>query len=519
MKNYVFICVWLYFLHAANAQPKNQKVAIFKNGWGFFTHQTEVKSQNKIYDITEIPKAAMGTLWYVSPELNQISKVYNPVTKKNDLNDLSDMIIANIGKNARFVLSNDSTITGTIEKASNKLVIIKHNTQKWTSLNANQIKRVDFFVTPNIEKEQKDSIEVIRLLFNSDKNHTLTYSYFEKGITWVPNYYIELKPNRKATLLLRAEVLNDVLDLNNAELNFVVGLPNFRVPDKISPIVSKETVLTFMSFLYGTGTVRNAGISREYSNVMQVQTTNAYDRTGLLNDNDDVIFTETDKVGDLFFYTQKNVNLKKGERAMYNLLQAELEVKHLYEVNVDANPIYAYSYYRTEADVQKNPYQVWHSIMLENTSKVPFTTGNALIIQQEANNTLYPIAQDKLNYTPPSAKSTLKLSVASDVLVKSTDKETDRSEKYKKINSVEYDLVTVQGEIELENFKDEEISISVKRTVWGELKNTSIPWQTYKIASYNEVVHNPQNSVTWELSLKAKEKKKITYSYQILARR
>lgn len=500
----------------AVSQNKTQKVAVFKNGWGFFINQTEVKTQNKVYDITEIPKAAMGTLWYVSPELNQISKTYKNTSKKSDIENLTDIIVANTGRNVRFVLNNDSTLTGVIEKASATMVVLK-TPQKWITLHSNQIKQVDFFSVPNTEKERKDSTEVIRLSFNSDKTHNLMYSYFEKGVTWIPNYYLELKPSNKATLLLRAEVMNDVSDLTNAELNFVVGVPNFRIPEKLSPIVSKETVFNFMSFLYGGGRSRNEGLSREYSNVMQVQTVN-YNRTDMLNDGDNIIFTEMDKVGDLFFYTQKNVTLKKGDRAMYNLLQAEITVKHLYEANIDANSEYSYSYYRTASDAQKSPVQVWHSVMLENTSTVPFTTGNALIVQQETNNSIYPIAQDKLNYTPPGAKSTLKLSVANDILVKNTDKETEKSEKHKKINNIEYDLVTVQSEIELENFKNEDITVAVKRTVIGEVKNTSVPWQTYKSVSYTNS-HNATNNITWDISLKPKEKKKIAYSYQILARR
>ncbi|MFN3693884.1 MAG: DUF6600 domain-containing protein, partial [Ignavibacterium sp.] len=74
MKKHVFIFFWSVLACLAVSQNKTQKVAVFKNGWGFFINQTEVKTQNKVYDITEIPKAAMGTLWYVSPELNQISK-------------------------------------------------------------------------------------------------------------------------------------------------------------------------------------------------------------------------------------------------------------------------------------------------------------------------------------------------------------------------------------------------------------------------------------------------------------
>lgn len=517
MKKYVFVYLWIVFSQLVIAQNKTQKVAVFKNGWGFFVYQTEIKTENKLYDINEIPKAALGTLWYISPELSQVSKVYKNVSKKTEVENIADMIVANTGKNAKFVLNNDSIITGVIEKASSHLVIIKHVGQKWTTLHTNQIKRIDFFTSPNTEKEHKDSTEVIRLLFNSDKTHSLMYSYFEKGVTWIPNYYIELKKDNKATLLLRAEVLNDVADFINAELNFVVGIPNFNVPEKISPIVSKESVFSFMSFLYGGGS-RNTGLSREYSNIMQVQTLNNYQGTDYLHDNNDIIFTQTDKIGDLFFYTQKNVNLKKGERAMYNLLQTELNIKHLYEANVSANPEYSYSYYRTEADAGRNPVQVWHSIVLDNTSSVPLTTGNALIVQQEANNTMYPVAQDKLDYTPPRAKSTLKLSVANDIAVKNMDKEKEKSEKYKKIDNTEYDLVTVESELELENFKDEEITLTVKRTVLGELKNSSLPWKTYKSVSYTNS-HNANNNITWEISLKPKEKKKIMYSYQILARR
>jgi hypothetical protein len=76
----------------------------------------------------------------------------------------------------------------------------------------------------------------------------------------------------------------------------------------------------------------------------------------------------------------------------------------------------------------------------------------------------------------------------------------------------------VQSEIELENFKGEEVTVSVKRTVVGELKNTSVPWKTYKNVSYSNS-HNASNNVTWDVTLKPKEKTKITYSYQILAHR
>lgn len=517
MKKYVFVFLGVVFSQLVMAQNKTQKVAVFKNGWGFFIYQTEVKTENKLYDITEIPKAALGTLWYISPELSQVSKVYKNTSKKTEVENIGDMIVANTGKNAKFVLYNDSTITGVIEKASPNLIIIKHTGQRWTTINTNQIKRIDFFTSPNTEKEHKDSTEVIRLLFNSDKTHSLMYSYFEKGVTWIPNYYIELKKDNKATLLLRAEVLNDIADFINAELNLVVGVPNFSVPDKVSPIASREDVFSFISFLYSGGRRQNAGISREYSNIMQVQTSNIYGTTDYLN-NDGIIFTETDKIGDLFFYTQKNVTLKKHERAMYNLLQTELNIKHLYETNINTNSEYSYSYYRTEADAVKNPVQVWHSIIIENTTTVPFTTGNAFIVQQQANNTVYPLAQDKLNYTPSGAKSTLKLSVANDIAVRNVDKEKEKSEKYKKIDNIEYDWVTVESELEIENFKDEEITLTVKREVLGELKSSSLPWKTYKSVSYTNS-HNSHNNITWEVTLKPKEKKKIVYSYQILARR
>jgi len=80
MKIYLFAFFVLLFTFSAISQNKTQKVAVFKNGWGFFINQTEVKSQNKMYDVTEIPKAAMGTLWYLSPELNQIAKAYKNIS-------------------------------------------------------------------------------------------------------------------------------------------------------------------------------------------------------------------------------------------------------------------------------------------------------------------------------------------------------------------------------------------------------------------------------------------------------
>ena len=181
---------------------------------------------------------------------------------------------------------------------------------------------------------------------------------------------------------------------------------------------------------------------------------------------------------DLFFYTKKNVTLKKGDRASYPLLTGEVSFEHIYEVSLAQNSdrTQSYSSYSAPSDPETN--KIWHSIKLYNGTKNPWTTGSA-IIYKTTDGQLRPLNQDMLTYTPVNSSSVIRITVAPDIIVKDSEVEVSRKEKQKKSNYY-YDLVTVEGTVELKNFKEKTVKIDLKRKVLGNMLSSDTDWTVIK---------------------------------------
>ena len=61
--------------------------------------------------------------------------------------------------------------------------------------------------------------------------------YLSRNLNWTPTYLIELVDEEKARLTLRAEVINNTEDIENTNVNFVVGVPNFKDANQYSSLV------------------------------------------------------------------------------------------------------------------------------------------------------------------------------------------------------------------------------------------------------------------------------------------
>ena len=60
----------------------------------------------------------------------------------------------------------------------------------------------------------------------------------ERGIRWIPAYRVEAKgtPVKEAKLELEAMIINELTDLKNSEVYFVVGVPHFLFQESMSPL-------------------------------------------------------------------------------------------------------------------------------------------------------------------------------------------------------------------------------------------------------------------------------------------
>lgn len=517
---------------------KAKNIAVFKNGLGFFMRTGTVRLSDG-WAVTEyVPNASLGSLWMGSLDkdsiLEEVIGFKEDVQRSFEAISIEELLASNIGKKVK-VTYGDKIIEATIKsvpEARNpekgegsgiaytrnvydpglqpKLaaIVILDTGDGEVVLNKGNISKVEFpkgFSTSCLIKEKAKRIRF--KVATSKKEVGLGLSYLQKGISWVPSYLVNLEDSKKARITMKSTLINDAEDLENVDIFFVVGYPNFLYADVISPMALEESITQFIQGLRREGRQEDAGglmaITRQRADFRE---------SGTLSNVDYGYETIKGLPGtaeeDLFLYHKEKISIRKGERAYYPIFFDEVDYKHIYEweipdtINVDPR-----GYQRSEQQrIEKE--NVWHSVKLSNSTKYPWTTAPAFVVSGSN-----PLSQDTLNYTPQNAKTNLKLTVATDVKHERHEYEIERQRDVKIYNH-NYDLVTVKGELSIKNHKNKEITMEIKKKLTGEATDVSHKGKIEKVAEGLKGV-NQNSSVSWEIPLKAGEEINVMYMYKV----
>ena len=510
---------------------KTTAVSIFKNGTGFFIRSGMVLPQNSVFQLSTLPLTAFGTLWFSSltSKINSVQSLQVKKCKPLKATTMKDFLSANLNKTIKITIqqgTNPVSYEGIIHQVIDDHLVM--NTQnKFIAIKLYNITQYEFTTQPQSYCIDTCTEKAIEITFENNGSQQLNAFYLSANIGWTPNYLIELLSDDKARLTLQTDLINDAENLTNAEINFVVGVPNFMFNHAQAPLTSSLQVKQLLESLYPS---QNYGNRSRRDNMMNnaVQTYNNYTNAGDFGtDNDEISPVEIGALGsseeELFYYTLKNINLPKNARATFQILQTELPYQNQYTADLSTNSESS-SYYFNQKGSQSNngasdPSQttrVWRSILFENKTPLPWTTASALIAKNTQNQ-IKPIAQDLLSYTPPNGKASVKLTVASDVAVQHTEYEVEREENKKNSDGYHYDLVTVEAKISLKNYKNKPIVLNLNRNVIGEMKESSTNWTVNKKMDMYKIM-NKTNQVQWQINLNPNDNQTITYKYQIYIR-
>ena len=514
------LCMMSFFI--CETQAQNQEVYAFKNGTAFVVKNMEVKLDNQKYIIQDIPKATFGTLWFNSPgnSINQIRMTTSELEESTDINSVFGLMKANIEKKAIILTHDDETYQGTIKQVNKDLLLFETNNLKWLALKPNQIKNIQLLAKPSLKLTEKKSKESIELNFaNNAAQQDLEMMYLQRGVSWVPNYSIDLLDDTKAKINLRALLMNEVEDLENAKMSFVVGIPNFAYQYLLSPMTTAQNMNSFVNNLNQNSNQPLSGLANRGD-----ITTQSFANYNLNAVNEDVSqisdpfvnenTEEETSQNEFFFYEVPSVTLKKGERGFYDIFEEEVEYESIYEVNLSPNSRERGGY--AASHNYKSFNQVWYSIQFDNKTKYPMTTGTAMVVERTGKS-LKPVSQNKLNYVPVGGKAQMKITISSDISVKDSEREIEFVPNHKKINKTMYSLLKVEGKILVNNYKNKEVSLCVKRNVNGTLLKSNIDWDVTKLANRRSFRNTP-NKIEWNVTLPPNKEKEIIYSYEILVR-
>lgn len=518
---------------APSPLPKTVAVAAFKNGLAFMLRQGEIPLSAGTGRIAPIPNATLGTLWLSpgTPEsrLDEVVAYHYNIAGERTIPSIGEILEANAGKTVTInfqmkeytgevVGIRDSQLAQPSAPSSDqasrprKDYLLLKVDKRLLAFPLGGISIANLPEDAVLKERTERAAQALRFkVKGGSAKEKLTMGYLERGLGWTPSYLISLD-DKNAQITMQAVVTNDAEDIEDAELFFVVGVPNFAYADTLSPMSLQQSLVDFMK-----DTERDRKSFGALSNAIHGQYV-------ALDESSSAPVSLTGSVGelssapeeDLFLYSRPGVTLAKGERASYNVFAGDVGYEHIYSWEVEDQPrvdgfgnVIAAN---QNAQDGNRVDSVWHAIRLKNTTKFPWTSAPALVISGDK-----PVSQDTLSYTPRGATSTLKITVATDIRASHEEREISRQQDVTHRRGYNYDLVAVEGRLKVKNYKSKEVHLSIGKNLRGKAEFESDQGAAVQLGEGIES-DNPMSRLSWEITLKAGEERVVTYRYRIWVR-
>jgi hypothetical protein len=489
-------CFVLLPVVAASPEPPAELRAtdaiVFKNGLAFVTREGALSFRAGQARIAPAPDALLGTLWIAAGErrIDAVRASKEDVRVEVDATSVDALLDANVGNDVTLRID-DREHTGKLLAAREALVLLQID-GKVHAFSRENVRSAAFAEAPSLKASRPESRPVLSIqAAGGDGSELAMIRYLRSGLSWIPEYTIELLDADSARVSMRATLINDGEDLRDARIRFAVGYPNFGFSSVPSPMTLQQTLQQFLAALAGNV----FGRSGQMENVMTQLTVNSVttiDAGSVLPGPP----ATGESAEDLFFYEEEHVTLAKGERGLYPVLTGVVPFRHIYRWTV--------------ADGAKD--QVWHSISLANRGTTPWTTAPALVVSKGK-----PLAQDKLPYTAAGSAAEVKLTLATDVAVERAQSEVERKPRDLERAGYTYDAVTVEGTLTVRNFKREAIVLDIEETVEGQVLSRDVGGKVTRLALQPKAV-NPSERLEWQVPLPAGAERTVKYRYKVWVR-
>ena len=547
-------------LDACELELTTERVVVFKDGYALVVRRAyAVPDKNGRVYTEEVPdSAALGCFWasFVDDDpgaarigamharwIEEVLEPGDPVACRS----LAELLEANQGQSVRLQLraAEEPDLAGTIVEVLTEagLVVLERETQSKAGHIALPIAAVHSIVSNNLAttlEPTPGTLRKKRLSFDltladgpypASEPVELRLFYFTPGVRWIPTYRLSGELETEGGLALQAEILNELEDIEEAEFDLVVGVPNFRFKSVISPLTLERAMQNSLA----QAAPQLMGQSNPLSNALFSQRSGEHMRAAA-----DVFDVADPQVGDiapelgatgeqdLFVYNAGRLSLAKGARATINLWELEVPIEPLYTLDLDVvRGSESQAYLRNSGTQQDSPLQlaenpVWHQLRLQNGSSFPWTTGPALLLRG-----LIPLGQELLTYTPRGAQVMVPVTVAVDVQGRSREQQLQREEDAVRRNGHSYDRVTKRMTVEVTNFRTETAELHIQVGLGGEVTRASEgaqvvlgeprgeDWQ-----QQHQFGHalNPHSEVLWELTLDPGETRMVELDFVLYVR-
>lgn len=497
-----------------------KEISVFKDGHVFVLHEGVLPTNsNGDVLVDYLPSPVLGTFWPYSADTNAklmgVSTGYRKVAIERTALSIQTLIAANIGAEVLITekpvgaSTSSEKYTATIlsiptqsseeiiatsppnspEQLSRKSNLVLLKTANGIKVLAmEQIQDVTFKNSFNYKLTEEEFRNQMALKLDWGKQKSAQTAkvglvYIQKGIRWIPSYRISLDGNGNAIVKLQATLLNELTDLEDVNVNLIIGVPTFAFKGTIDPIALQQTAAQLSQYFGNeSGRLNNIrsnsftidGLDNNDITRQQVIGGQQLDpSTQPTGDNLGPDIPSAGQTEDLFVFKLKNISLRKGERMVFTLAEQTLKYKDVYIVDLPFSPPSELSgninsQQQLElARLMRIP-KATHKIRISNNGNHPFTTAPALIVRDDS-----VLAEGMLTYTAIGASTDLEITKAINILAKKTDTETKRTPNAVRWQGNDYSRVDLASSISLTNLYKQPVYIEINRYILGSIDSAS----------------------------------------------
>jgi len=467
-----------------------REIVIYTDGLGFVVHEGEVApSDDGTYNLERLPRALKGSL-NVFPKdtsvlIEQVTTYQEEQTIHRPLETGAEFFNANSGRPIQL-LAGGEAVTGRVKRflAPDLLVVTVNHENGVTSDHVYPLEKITAFYLLEpavVSKEVQEKVGKLRIEAGGKSSSgplAVGLSYLQTGVTWNPEYTLDLQSSeRGGTLSLSAVIRNDLVDLAGATVYLAEDGPRFN--REISPlVVFDEGADELGKIPFYTAEVTARGVAKQAMDLA----------SGI----------KEEYIPSLLMYKKSDIFLNKGERAILPIFQGVVRVEPIYRLEL------ARSFYNSE--LVKEP--IYKGYRVYNDSKMHLVAGEVLVKMGDK-----PLALQEFPFIAPRSFGEIRVLTEKSIISKVTEVEFERIQGALTYHDRQYSSIQVRGEIELHNTKDENIMINVTHLAPGEVTEASDGAALTKKAGFGSGP-NPQTEVVWEVPLPARGVKVLTYVYQ-----
>lgn len=533
---------------AGDVEMTPSKVALFKNGYGYLTLEGKTGADASM-NLVNLPVPSFGTFWLDAEAPAQIKHlVSRKVVRKVPAGQytMEELVRANTGaavwvvwaggsedgvivaspprqgkENPRLIGNvNDAPVPGMMNEgmvvyppgrpgsAAANVILLKTQDGRTVSVPLEKVQQIEFLKPPTLPTRDEEIPTVTLELEAPQSGRTIRANCIAGGVSWVPEYRVDLGAGGKAVMTARATVMNELMDFDNVDLDLITGFPNLKYAGVPSPIAMRQNLNEFMRALYGAENGdRPVPMAMAQMNSYRAKTLADVEAAWSEDDMppDFQVPATVTQAEDLFFYPVKNFTCKYNETVTTTLFSGEVPYSHVYTWDIP-DQIALRSYNRGNSG-DGGEQDVWHCIRMKNDFKLPLTTG---IVEFTSNG--YISGQGMIQFTAPGQDATVKINKSMEMIVKQSENVLETTPLPKSNDK----KLLVEGTLLMKNLSNKPMDMEITKQIIGAPKEASDGGEFRQRPDRFLGGRNTAGTFVWKVQVPPGETKSVTYQYTFI---